>query len=743
MTRNASHIAADESAEAVERRHVDLGEALQEGHSRIDVTRRAFLEVLGAGLLVTVTAGPLLGQQQKGEGRKKGGGGKGGGGGRPIPVAARIHIGQDGVITVMTGKVELGQGARTELSMAAAEELRVPLSQIQLVMADTDLVPDDGSTNGSRTTPSSVPAVRRGAAAARNLLIGLACAKWKAASGAVEARDGAIANPATRQTVTYAELAKAEDVDNAFQQMVPADVELTPVKEWKVFGIPTPRPNRRDLVTGAHRYPSDIVRPNMLYGKVLRPPAYGATLASLDESEAKAMDRVVVVRDGDFAGCAAPTTWRAEQALKALAKGAAWNPAPAQPSNKELAGYLKKRARGGGGADAEESGSPKEAAAKGGKTFRAAYETAYIQHTAMETRSTVAEWDKGKLTVWMGSQGPFGARSQLAREFGIGEDQVRVIVPDSGGGFGGKNSNDSCVEAARLAKAAGKPVLVKYTREEEFTWAYFRPAVVIEIQAALDASGKIAAWDFNNIGDTFSSALQSPYAIAGAKARMTRCEGLLRTSAYRCLSATVNNFARESFMDELAAAAGADPLAFRLAHLQDERLRAVLEKAAKEFHWDERAKKRDPKVGVGLACGTDKGGFVAACVEVEIDRKEGRIVPRLVCEAFECGAILNPDNLKSQIMGCIMMGMGGALREEMVFENGKILNATFSKYLVPRFKDLPELDIYMLDRPDLPSAGAGECPIIALAPAIGNAVFQATGVRLRALPMRGEALKEV
>ena len=704
----------------------------EEPGGEFQLTRRGFLQALGAGLLITTTAsGAEMGGRRRGGGR---------GQQQATTVAARLHIGEDGVITVLTGKVELGQGPRTQLTQAAAEELRVPVSRIHLVMGDTDLVPDDGSTNGSRTTPSSVPAVRRGAATARNLLIDAACKQWQADPGAVEVRDGVITHPATKQTMTYADLAKTEDVVKAFQQIVPSDVELTPVKEWKVLGTPVPRPNRRDIVTGAHRYPSDIARPNMLYGKVLRPPSYGATLASIDLAEAQAMEGVIVVRDGEFVGCAAPTTFRAEQALKALAKAASWNTAP-HPSSKELFTYLKERAQRDG-SNAETNGSAEDALAKADKALRATYETAYIQHTAMETRAAVAEWNNEKLTVWVGSQGPFGARSELARIFGIPANQVRVIVPDVGGAFGGKNSDESCVEAARLAKAAGRPVRVKWTREEEFTWAYFRPATVIEMQAGLDANGKLTAWNFTNIGDTFNAAIQTPYEIPNARAQLVRADHPLKVGAYRCLSATVNNFARESFMDELAAAAGADPLAFRLAHLQDDRLRAVLETAAKEFGWQERGKKRDPNVGVGLACGTDKGGFVAACVEVEIDRKEGRIVVRRVCEAFECGAIQNPDNLRSQVMGCIIMGMGGALREAMEFENGKILNASLSKYLVPRFKDVPELDLHLLDRPDLPSAGAGECPIIAVAPAIGNAVFQATGVRIRSLPIRGAALKQ-
>jgi isoquinoline 1-oxidoreductase len=329
----------------------------------------------------------------------------------------------------------------------------------------------------------------------------------------------------------------------------------------------------------------------------------------------------------------------------------------------------------------------------------------------------------------------------LARTFGIDSQQVRVIMPDMGGGFGGKHTGEAAVEAARLAKAAGRPVSLRWSREEEFTWAYFRPAGVIEIEAGLDANGSIVAWDFTNI-NSGGAAIASPYEIPSKRTQFVNSDPPLRQGSYRCLAATANNFARESFMDELAAAAGADPLAFRLAHIKELRLRAVLEAAAKRFRFSGRKRKNAPDVGVGLACGTEKGSYVAACVEIGLDRKAGRIDVCRVCEVFECGAIQNPDNLRSQVEGCIIMGLGGALREEIQFETGKVLNATFSKYAVPRFADVPELDIHLLNRPDLASAGGGETPIIAVAPAIANAVFQATGIRIRSLPIRGTALRQ-
>jgi len=690
------------------------------------MTRRTFVQALGAGLLIT--AADAAAPSRRGGGRG-GSAGEGAGG-----VAARIHIAKDGAITVLTGKIEMGQGARAELTQSAAEELRVPPERILLVMGDTGIVPDDGTTAGSRTTPSTVPAVRRAAATAREMLIQLACTRWGVARGDVETRDGKIAHAATQRALTYADLAKSEDLAKVFAGAAPPGVTLTPVKEWKVLGTSFRRPNRRDLVTGAHKFPSDMVRPNMLRGKVLRPPAYGARLISIDLAPAKAMEGVIAVQDGSFVGVAAPTTFLAERAIEAIAKTAKWESAP-HPSSREVFDYLRERARGGVPAN------PFAAeVAKAHKSLRRTYLVPYVQHAPMETRVALAEWEGEKLTVWTGTQAPFGWHNELARTFGLSSDRVRVIVPDFGCGFGGKHTGEAAVEAARIARAAGRPVSLKWTREEEFTWAYFRPAAVIDIEASLDEKGVLTSWHFINI-NSGGAAVNTPYRAGRAQSRYVASDTPLRQGSYRTLAATANNFARECFMDELAAAAGSDPLAFRLAHLEDARLRAVLEEAAKRFDWPAQVKRKEPGIGVGLACGTEKGSYVAACVEIAVDRDRKKIAVRRVCEVFECGAVLNPNNMVSQVQGCIIMGMGPALEEEMIFEGGKMKNPRFSEYPVPRFRDVPALDIHLLDRPDIESAGGGETPIIAIAPAIANAVHHATGARIHAMPIRPPAGK--
>lgn len=680
------------------------------------VTRRSFVQGLGAGLLISVVATGVLAQERRGRGGGGGRGGRGGGaGGQPINLDARLHIGTDGVITVMTGKVECGQGARAQITQAAAEELAVPVNQVRLIMADTSLTPDDGMTAGSRTTPSTLPAIRKGCAAARQLLA-----------------DFAAKQPAGN-AVTYADLAKAEQAKELFKQPIPADVKLTPVESWKVLGTDVPRPNRQDLVTGVHQFPSDVARPGMLFGRMLRAPSYGAKLTDIDLAPAKAIEGVVVIRDGDFVGVAAPKSHLARRALAELEKSAKWDASP-HPSSATMPKYLRENAR--------IPTNPNADVVKGAaKSLTASYDVAYVQHVPMEPRAAVAEWsaDGSAVTVWTGTQGPPRVRQEIADAFHIPREKVRVIVPDFGGGFGGKHTGECAVEAARLAKGAGKPVSLRWTRQEEFTWAYFRPAAAIDVEAALDEHGKLTAWHFVNV-NSGGSGLETPYRVARKHEKtVSTNKPPLRHGSYRALASTANTFARECAMDELAALAGADPLAFRLDHLDEPRLRDVLSTAAEKFGWTAGPGKSEApgeQHGVGLAVGTEKGSFVAACAEVAVDRAKGRFTVLRVCQAFECGKITSPSNLRAQVAGAMVMGLGPTLREAMKFENGRIENASLWQYEVPRMKDLPELDIHLLDRPDLPSTGAGETPLIAVAPAIANAVFRATGERVRQMPLR-------
>ena len=310
-------------------------------------------------------------------------------------------------------------------------------------------------------------------------------------------------------------------------------------------------------------------------------------------------------------------------------------------------------------------------------------------------------------------------------------------MPDTGSGYGGKHTGEAAVEAARLARGARKPVKLVWTREEEFTWAYFRPAGVIEITSGVKRDGTLTAWEFHNY-HSGGSGVRSLYDVPGQLAVFHPVPAPLRDGSYRALASTANHFARESHMDELAHAVNLDPLEFRLKNLKDARLRAVLEAAAGAFGW---GRKSAADHGIGIAAGSEKGSYVATCAEVAVDPSSGRVQVVRAVSAFECGAVVNPDHLKNQAEGAMIQGLGGALFEAIEFEEGRILNARFSKYRVPRFRDTPKIEVVLLDRKDLPSTGAGETPIVAIAPAIGNAIFDAVGVRLRSLPMVPRGLK--
>lgn len=690
---------------------------------RFEITRRDLFKTLGGGLLVLCLLPDALAPDA--EAQESGGGQRRRGGGNvPQEIGAWLHIGEDGKVTVFSGKTEVGQNVRTSLTLAAAEDLRVPVSSIQIVLADTALTPYDAGTFGSRSTPAMVPQIRQAAVSARETLVDIAAEQWKCDRAGLKVAEGKVTDPATNRAATFGELTKGQKLTKTVRREAP----LTPPDEWKVLGKSIPKVDARAIVTGKHAYTTDIKRPGMLYGKMLRPASYGATLGSLDTQGAEALSGVKVVRDGEFVGVVAPDSFSATRAIDALK--ATWKPAP-HPSGKELYDHLKKNIRAPQRPD-EGGNAIKETLAASEKALQATYTIAYIAHAPLEPRAAVAEWEGDQLTVWTGTQRPFGVRSELAQAFSIPEEKVRVITPDTGSGYGGKHTGEAAVEAARLAKAASKPVKLVWTREEEFIWAYFRPAGVIEIQGGVNRDGKITAWEFTNI-NSGGSAVRSPYAIPNQKSESRGSDSPLRQGSYRALASTANNFAREMFMDELAHAIKMNPLEFRLKNLEDERLRAVLEAAAQKFGW-ERVKSA-PGRGYGLALGTEKGGYVASCAEVAVEPESGKVRLVRVVTAFECGAILHPEHLENQVEGSVIMGIGGALFETIQFENGKITNPRFSKYRVPRFNDIPVLETVLLDRKDLASAGAGEAPIICLAPAVGNAIFAATGKRLRSLPM--------
>jgi len=690
-----------------------------------DLARRDFFKLLGAGIAVFAVAKDSLAKQEtaptRGFHQEE----------LPKEITAWLHVGEDGNVTAFTGKVEIGQNIRTSLAQTVADELRVPFESVTMVTADTALTPFDFGTVGSRSMPTMSPQLRRVSAAARDLLVSAAAREWKVATEGLTAADGKVSDPATGRSLRYGELAHGKTL----AQNLPAEDPVTPANQWRIAGKPIPKKDGRSFVTGKHEYTPDLHRPGMLYGKVLRPPSFGATLTSFDDKAAQAMNGVVIVHDGNFVGAAAANEREASKALEAI--HTEWKEVR-QTSSKELFSYLKQNAKPSSNERSRRvKGSVEEGLSAAAHRLDASYSIAFIAHAPLEPRAALAEWSEGKLTVWTGSQRPFAVRDELADAFHVSENNVRVIVPDTGAAYGGKHTGDAALEAARLARAAGHPVKVVWTREEEFTWAYFRPAGVIEIKSGIAADGTLTAWEFHNYNSGMS-AIETPYAVPNQHVEFHTTECPLRSGSYRGLAATANFFARESHMDDLARAVRGEPLEFRLKNLNEPRLRAVFEAAAKSFGWP--GKKTQEGQGFGIAGGLEKGGYVATCAEVAVDRTSGAVRVVRLTTAFECGAIVNPDGLRNQVIGANIQGLGGALFEAIEFENGRITNRRFSSYRVPRFRDVPEIDAVLLDRKDLPSAGAGETPIMGVAPAIGNAILDATGTRLRNLPMAPQGL---
>jgi isoquinoline 1-oxidoreductase len=471
----------------------------------------------------------------------------------------------------------------------------------------------------------------------------------------------------------------------------------------------------------------------MMFGAALRPDGFNSTLTLLDTTGVDRFPGVKVVRDGDFVGVVAPDAVTAQHAISAIE--AMWS-VPKQTSNDGLFEYLKNNPESGGDSTPQHvSGSVADAIASADIKLEDRYTVEYIAHAPLEPRAAVAEWNDGKLTVWTGTQRPFGVRDELMQALHLSPAQVRVIQPDMGSGYGGKHTGEAAIEAARLAKAAGKPVKVVWTRRDEFTWAYLRPAGLIEIRAGLKRDGTLVAWEHHNY-NSGPAAIGTPYSVANQLIQYHPSNSPLRQGSYRGLASTANHFARESHMDALAHAAAMDPLEFRLKNLSDPRLIAVFKAAADKFGWGRM--KSTSALGYGIAGGVDKGGYVATCAEVAIDPATKKVHIRRVVQAWECGAVVNPDGLKNQLSGAIVQGIGGALFEKILFDNGRILNPHFAEYRVPRFSDTPAIEIVLLDRKDLPSAGAGETGLVGLAPAVGNAIFAATGNRPRSMPMAPE-----
>jgi isoquinoline 1-oxidoreductase len=681
-------------------------------------SRRAFLKAVGGGIVVLVR---LRSDRALAQGR-----------GYPSDLNAYLRVGEDGRVTVFSGKIEMGQGIETSLAQMAAEELGVSLDAIEMVLGDTDRCPWDMGTFGSLTTRIFGPALRTAAAEARVVLLRLASDRLGAPREQLVVENGVVSvKGAPSRSVTYGALAKGQ----ALLKTVDEKAVLRQVGELTVMGR---SPQRKDVVakvTGAGTYAGDVRLPGLLYARLLRPPAHGATLARVDTTEAARLDGVTVVdRDGIVAVLHADPE-RAEEALGRVK--AEWTPAPPGADADGIFAELLAKAP-----------SPEVKAVKGdvdaaraaaGRVFEATYEKGYVAHAPMEPHTSTAAFESGRLTVWASTQTPFPTQAALAQALGLEPKSVRVITPYVGGGFGGKSSGRQSEEAARLARITGRPVQVAFTRQEEFFYDKFDPASVVKIRSAVDGSGRVLLWDYDvyfagdRAAELFYDVPNTRMRVFGGWRGPGAAVHRYGVGPWRAPGANMNVFARESHLDVMAAAAGVDPLEFRLRNTSDPRARSVFEAAAKAFGW--KAGPGPTGRGQGIACGVDSESYAALAVEVRVDRASGKVrVERVVC-AQDMGLVVSPLGATLQVEGCITMGLGYVLAEEVRIRDGKVLDENFDTYEIPRFSWLPRIETVLVRNDALPPKGGGEPAIVPMGAAIANAVFDATGARVHRLPL--------
>ena len=694
--------------------------------------RREFLKIFGGGIFVFVTLADagLLAQQGR-----RGGGGRG----TPADFNAFLKIGEDGRVSCFTGKIEMGQGIVTSLAQMLAEELNVPLDSVDMVMGDTDLCPWDMGTFGSMTTRFFGPPLKAAAAEARAVLMELAAEHLEVPAERLKVEEGVVFDKnQDGKRVSYAQLTKGQKIQRRLSgKAVPENVA-----DFTVVGKPVTRTDALDKVTGKAKYAGDIRLPGMLYAKILRPPVHGATLNSVDTSEAERIDGVRVVKQDDLVAVIHRRPDLAEKALETVS--AEFDLPEADVDERTIFDRLMKVAPEG--RSAARQGDLKKGEQLAASLVEETYLNSYVAHAPMEPHTAVAKIEGGKATVWASTQTPFGARDEAARAIGLSSQNVRVITPFVGGGFGGKTANRQVAEAAILAKLAGQPVQVAWSRAEEFFYDTFRPAAVVKIKSGVDGADRIMLWDYHVYfagergSQHFYDVPHHSTVSHGSGWRGTPGSHPFGTGAWRAPANNTNTYARESQIDIMAAKVGADPVQFRLKNLKDERMLGVLKAAARKFGWT--PKKAPSGRGFGVACGIDSGTYVTLMAEVEVERDSGKVqVKRVVC-AQDMGLVINPEGAKIQVEGCITMGLGYALSEEIHFKGGKILDRNFGSYELPAFSWLPQIETVLIDAKDSPAQGGGEPAIICMGAVIANAVFDATGARLFQLPMIPDRIKE-
>ena len=750
------------------------------------VDRRAFLQMSGA-LVVSFSAASILDAADVVQGpfdtRRSHV--------DPTQLDSWLAVGADGGVTAYTGKCEFGQGMYTAQIQLVAEELSVPVSRVKLIQCDTSICPDQGTTSGSQSTPTNFNErnLAQAAATAREALLRLASQRLGVPVDRLSASDGVVGVKGDAgKRVSYGELVGGK----RFDVTVNAHAPRKAVADWKVMGTPVPRVDMTEMATGTFEFVHNVRVPGMLHGRVVRPASVGAAVASVDEASVRGMPGLVkVVVRKNFVGVVCEKQWQAIQAAAKLK--VVWTAGPGLPAQHDFYDHLRKQpARDAAVVDSKDVDQKMTAASS---VLKATYQHPYQMHGSMGTSCAVADVQGNKATVWSPTQSAYPTRSGVAAVLGIPPDNVRVIYVRGSGCYGINGADTVSYDAALLSHAVGKPVRIQLSRQDEMAWENYGFAYVIDQRAAVDRSGTIAAWDYESWSPSlggrpgydqpgnvvtgmlvgFEPAAPAPRAAGAPRGPLRNgsnavpsylagcidgsCNGAGTIKSERVVTHTIaspfftgplrsparlqNTFAHECFLDEIAAHVKADPVEYRVRHLSDPRLREVVQAAAKAAKWQPRPSPQRTGSGRGIACVAYEGdnGYVAMVADVDVDQSSGRIRVRKLVVAQDCGPITNPDGMKNQIEGGALQGLSRALGEEVTWDERKVTSIDWRTYhSLPLGFDVPEVESVLINRNGVEASGAGETAITIVAAAVGNAVFDATGARIREVPFTPERI---
>jgi nicotinate dehydrogenase subunit B len=693
-----------------------------------DLDRRDFLKRMGGGLLITFSlkdyarlfGGEMMADEEPG-------------------MNAYLRIAEDGRVSLYTGKIEMGQGPITSLPQMLADELDVHYDSIDIFMGDTDLCPWDEGTYGSLTTRIFGPLLRAAGAEARATLLQMAAEHLAVPVDSLEVRDGIVSvkNNKAKQ-VNYGTLTKGKEIVRKLEKKP----VLKKPSEFRFMGQSMLRVDARGKVTGRARYAGDVQLPGMLYARILRPPSLFSKLVSVDTSGAESMEGVEVVRDGDLVAVLHEWPDRADIALAEVK--AEYETDDPDVNDQNIFEYLVKK--GTGKRVLDEGGDLDVGLQQSSQVFEREYLDGYVAHAPIENHTATAMMDGDVMQIWASTQTPYPARTDVAELLGVPEEKVHIHQIFVGGGFGGKIPNQQVLEVARLVKLTGKPVQLAWTRREEFHYDRLRPAAVVKIRSGVDEAGKISLWDYDVFFAGGRGARQfynvpNHRTVSSDTPRGEPDAHMFYTGAWRAPAQNTNVFARESQIEIMAAAAGVDPLEFRLRQLTDPKYINVLKMAAERFGWT--PAKGPSGRGWGIACGTDTDTTVGMMAEVEVDQSTGHVQVKRVVVAMDMGLVVNPQGATIQAEGCINMGLGYALGEDILFNGGTMLTRNFDTYEITHFSWTPEIiEVLLVDAQDEPPHGGGEPAIICMGGVVANAIFDATGARLYQMPMTPERVLE-